>query len=71
MTHIVGPKGQVVIPKVIRETLALLPGDTVNFELADGGVLVAPVREDGALRGAFAGQQLLAALRRDRESEPR
>ncbi len=71
MTHKVGPKGQIVIPKPIRETLALLPGDTVDFELANEGVLVVPVRSEGSLRGALAGHQLLAALQRERESETR
>lgn len=71
MTHKVGPKGQIVIPKTIRETLALLPGDTVDFELANGGVLVVPVHGEGSLRGALAGHRLLEALQRERESEPR
>lgn len=53
MTHRVGPKGQVVIPKYIREELGLQPGDEVTFSREDSGVLVEPVREMKPLRGRF------------------
>ena len=32
MTHRVGTKGQVVIPKAIREEIGIKPGDQVVFE---------------------------------------
>lgn len=35
MTHRVGTKGQVVIPKAIREQIGIEPGDEVDFE-SDG-----------------------------------
>jgi len=33
-------KGQVTIPKKVREALRLAPGDAVEFELSDHGVLI-------------------------------
>jgi AbrB family looped-hinge helix DNA binding protein len=54
MTHKVGPKGQVVIPKDLRERLGLSPGDEVEFRLEDKGVLVEPARGgDRQLQGRF------------------
>ncbi|WP_371878717.1 AbrB/MazE/SpoVT family DNA-binding domain-containing protein [Conexibacter sp. DBS9H8] len=56
MTVRVGEKGQVVIPKAIRDIAGLQPGDEVDFELRDGEVvLVQDVRErdEEPLRGRF------------------
>ncbi|HID90681.1 TPA: AbrB/MazE/SpoVT family DNA-binding domain-containing protein [Candidatus Bathyarchaeota archaeon] len=39
----VSPKGQVVIPKEIRELLRLKPGSKVLFEVREGRVEVKPV----------------------------
>jgi len=36
----VGPKGQVVIPKEIRDMLGIEPGSEVVFEVTEKGVLV-------------------------------
>ncbi|ODS37549.1 MAG: hypothetical protein A7316_09305 [Candidatus Altiarchaeales archaeon WOR_SM1_86-2] len=36
----IGPKGQVVIPKVFRKLMGVTPGSTVVFELKEGGVLI-------------------------------
>jgi AbrB family looped-hinge helix DNA binding protein len=65
MTFRVGPKGQVVIPKALRDRLGIQPGDEVTFSLADGGVLVEPVRDRPSLKGRYAGAGMLAALERD------
>ncbi|MFY9487778.1 MAG: AbrB/MazE/SpoVT family DNA-binding domain-containing protein [Solirubrobacterales bacterium] len=35
MTHKIGPKGEVVIPKPMRDQLGLLPGMRVDFELGE------------------------------------
>ena len=71
MTHRVGAKGQVVIPKDLREALSLHPGDEVEFALDDGAVRVVPARPHRARKGAFAGLDLVAALEADRAREPR
>jgi AbrB family looped-hinge helix DNA binding protein len=73
MTHRVGPKGQVVIPKELRDELGIEPGDEVSFWRHDDHVAV---RRAGRveLRGRFRGHDLVAVLdderRRDRGREP-
>ncbi len=42
----IGPKGQVVIPKVFRKSLGLQPGTKVIFVLREEGVLLERPRED-------------------------
>lgn len=42
----IGPKGQVVIPKVFRKSLGLHPGTKVIFILKEEGVLLEKPRED-------------------------
>ena len=37
MTQKMGAKGQVVIPKDLREQIGIGPGDDVAFEPVDGG----------------------------------
>ena len=32
-------KGQITVPKVVRETLALLPGDRMSFVIHDDGTV--------------------------------
>jgi AbrB family looped-hinge helix DNA binding protein len=71
MTHRVGPKGQVVIPKDLRDALDIQPGDEVDFELDGRAVRVEPATARRALRGSLAGIDLVGALEADRRSEPR
>jgi AbrB family looped-hinge helix DNA binding protein len=48
-------KGQVSIPKPIREHLKLKPGDQVKFFVhPDGSVVILPKLPDSALRGIVA-----------------
>jgi antitoxin PrlF len=67
MTHTIGAKGQVVIPKALRDALGIHPGQEVVFERRDDEVIV---RKAGTrpLNGRFAGNNLadaLLAARRD------
>lgn len=71
MTHVVGAKGQVVIPKEIRDELSLQPGDEVDFEVSGGKVEVIPSRPRRACLGLLAGKDLVKQLEADRRVEPR
>lgn len=49
----VGPKGQVVLPKALRDAFQIRPGDRVVFDLEDGKIILTPVhaRTAADLRG--------------------
>lgn len=69
MTHRVGAKGQVVIPKDLRDQLGIEPGDEVNFWLHDDHVAVRPAQRRRPLRGRFSTSALTRELELDRASE--
>lgn len=70
MTVRVGEKGQVVIPKAIRDEAGIHPGDPVDFEFRDGRVvLITDARGIKPLGGRFAGGGLLRAHMEDRARE--
>jgi AbrB family looped-hinge helix DNA binding protein len=73
MTQRMGAKGQVVIPKAIRDALGLHPGAEVDFERDDWGVRILPAGEAATrgLRGRYASSGLAAVLVADRTREPR
>jgi len=75
MTSRVGPKGQVVIPKALRDRLAIHPGDEVVFDLDGDTLRVAKVERHDTLRGILAGvpltERLEAEHRRELEREDR
>lgn len=71
MTHRVGPKGQVVIPKELRDELGIEPGDEVSFWLHDDHVAVRPSANRRPLRGRFRGLDLAGELRRERTADRR
>jgi antitoxin PrlF len=50
MTHKVGAKGQVVIPKEIRDQIGIRPGDEVTFDADGGEVRVRRVEDDRAIQ---------------------
>jgi antitoxin PrlF len=58
MTYKVGPKGQVVIPKTIRERVGIGPGDQVSFDEDHGTIHIRKAITDPAERRA-----ILASLR--------
>jgi AbrB family looped-hinge helix DNA binding protein len=69
MTSRVGPKGQVVIPKNMRDQLGISPGDEVDFALDGAAVRVELVRETKSLRGSLAAHGLVSALEGDHRTE--
>lgn len=85
MTRKIGTKGQVVIPKAIRDEIGFEPGDEVVFEADGMDVRIrrtadepeARARGIKALRGILAGgpgggtKDLMAERRRERALEER
>jgi AbrB family looped-hinge helix DNA binding protein len=68
MTHRVGPKGQVVIPKELRDELGIEPGDEVSFWRHGDHVAVRPARRI-ELRGRFRGCGLTELLEAERAAD--
>jgi AbrB family looped-hinge helix DNA binding protein len=71
MTHRVGRKGQVVIPKAFREAASLEPGDEVTFSRDGSAIRVERVVSPDALMGRLSGHRLVEALEKDRQAERR
>lgn len=70
MTHRVGAKGQVVIPKEMRERAGLRPGSEVEFELDGERILLAARRKETGPGGRFAASGMAERLLADRAREP-
>lgn len=71
MTSRMGAKGQVVIPKALRERAGLHPGGEVEFEWIDGRIVLGPAPADRPLAGRFANSGMAERLLADRAAEPR
>ena len=71
MTQRVGAKGQVVIPKELRERAGLGPGADVAFEAVDDGIVVRRAVMPSSLMGRFGKSGMAARLLEDRRNEPR
>jgi|CXWL01.1.fsa_nt_gi AbrB family looped-hinge helix DNA binding protein len=69
MTHRVGAKGQVVIPKELRVELGIEPGDEVNFWLHEDHVAVRPAEHRRPLRGRLKASPLTDELARERAAD--
>jgi AbrB family looped-hinge helix DNA binding protein len=78
MTYKVGLKGQVILPKAIRERVGINPGDEVTVAERGGVIQIRKALSGPAeraaivagLRGAIAGAPALTAvLERDRRTE--
>lgn len=69
MTLRVGAKGQIVIPKKIRDTLGIAPGDRMEF-WTDGKIVMAKKAAiSKPLRGRFRDDHLVQELAGERASE--
>ena len=58
----IGPKGQVVIPKVFRKILGIVPGSKVLIELEDDRIVIEKPRKDvaGVFKDiAFSGERIV------------
>lgn len=66
-----GAKGQVVIPKALRDRAQLQPGDEVEFELEGDRIVLVARRLPARLGGRFAHSGMAARLLEDRAREPR
>jgi AbrB family looped-hinge helix DNA binding protein len=81
MTYKVGPKGQVVLPKQMRERLGIQPGDEVLFDESTDAITVRRAKSKVELLDELTGSLppsatdplalLLEQRRRDREREDR
>ena len=71
MTTRIGSKGQVVIPKALRDRAQLHPGDEVDVAFEDDRIVINPRARDGALGGRYAGSGMAGRLLEDRRREPR
>lgn len=66
MTHRVGPKGQVVIPKELRDEFGIEPGDEVSFWHHEDHVALRPSGRQRPLRGRFRDTDLVSELEHER-----
>jgi len=81
MTHKVGPKGQVVLPKAMRDRLGIQPGDEVVFDEGEHEVIVRKAKSKRQLLDELVGslppseldplEILMEERRLDREREDR
>lgn len=81
MTHKVGAKGQVVLPKELRDDLGIVPGDEVMFDKAEGEIRVRKAKSKRELLDELTGSLppsdvdplavLLDERRRERAREDR
>ena len=63
----VSPKFQVVIPKPVRESLGITPGQRLQLVQYGDRIELVPVREIGEMRGFLAGIDTTLEREPDRE----
>ena len=71
MTSKIGQKGQIVIPKAIRDRAHLHPGDEVEVGLHEDRIIITATRSTDELGGKFVHSGMAARLLEDRAVEPR
>jgi AbrB family looped-hinge helix DNA binding protein len=69
MTSRVGPKGQVVLPKRVRDALGIRPGDRVVVEEAGDEARVRRADPHASLRGMLRAGDPLSDLEREHRHE--
>ncbi len=69
MTMRVGPKGQVVIPKELRDELGIRPGDRIDFWLDGDHLAARRASSDQPLLGRFRGAGLTDALMLEHDAD--
>ena len=62
----ISPKFQVVIPRKVRQTLALYPGQKVQFVVYNNRIELIPVRPISEARGFLAGMDTTIEPEADR-----
>ena len=64
-------KGQLVIPKTIRESLRLKNGDQFQVRIVDGKIILDPVAKElvEKLHGKYAGHNMLRSLEEEHKRE--
>ena len=64
-------KGQLVIPKTIRESLRLKNGDQFQVRIVDGKIVLDPVAKGlvEKLHGKYAGHNMLRSLEEEHKRE--
>ena len=71
MTVRIGAKGQVVIPKAIRDEAKLHPGDEVDVAIENKQIVIVAHRHAASLGGRFGHSGMAERLLEDRGREPR
>lgn len=72
MTYRVGPQGQVVLPKRVRDGLGIRPGDDVTVERDNDSIPICKAASVGDLWGALSGRSgdaLIPGLEADYREE--
>lgn len=67
MQTVLSTKGQLVLPVAARRKLRLSPGERLNVELRDGGILLRPVTQTGRYRAGrhpVSGLPVMNAVKR-------
>jgi AbrB family looped-hinge helix DNA binding protein len=65
-------KGQLIIPKLVRQALSLEPGAQFQVEVVDKKIVLKPVSRISAvdrLYGKYAGEDMLGALENEHRQE--
>jgi AbrB family looped-hinge helix DNA binding protein len=64
-------KGQLVIPKTIRESMRLKNGDQFQVRIVDGKIVLEPIAKGlvEKLHGKYAGHNMLKALEEEHKRE--